>query len=72
MLNEENTSAEDGIQVQVFSDIISEGFFEATSITAFYLGTTLAVGAILRTIMLYKTDRINTLCLCSNDILLDI
>lgn len=57
-LNDFNKTEEDGVEVQVFSDVISEGFFEAASITAFYLGTTLAMGTMLRVILVYKADRI--------------
>lgn len=57
-LNEFNKTEEDSVEVQVFSDVISEGFFGEGSIMAFYLGTTFAVGTMLRVILVYKADRI--------------
>ena len=48
----------EGITVEVFSDVISTGFFSSTSIMGFYLGVCLTVGTIWRTFVLYKTDRI--------------
>lgn len=44
--------------MQLFSDLISTGFFSEASIFAFYLGTAMTVGALFRTIIMYKSDRI--------------
>jgi hypothetical protein len=44
--------------LQIFSDLISTGFFSEASILAFYLGTAMTIGALFRTIVLYKADRI--------------
>ena len=49
-----------GLQIEVFSDEIpNEDFsFSETSILGFYLTITFAIGAVFRTIVMYKTDRI--------------
>lgn len=48
----------EGIQVEVFSDVISTGFFSSTSIMGFYLGVCLTIGTLFRTFVMYKADRI--------------
>ncbi len=44
--------------LQIFSDLISTGFWSEASIFAFYLGTVVTIGALFRTIVMYKVDRI--------------
>jgi hypothetical protein len=44
--------------LQIFSDLISTGFWSEASIFAFYVGTVMTIGALFRTIVLYKADRI--------------
>ena len=58
MLNKWNATEEQGIDLQVFSDIISEGFFASSSILGFYLGAAFTIGTLFRTIVMYKSDRI--------------
>lgn len=47
-----------GITFTVFSDLISSGFLSATSIMGFYLGTAYIVGTMLRSMCIYKGDRV--------------
>ena len=56
ILNEEGT--QDGLNVEVFSDVISTGFFSESSLLGFYLGVAFGVGTLLRTLVMYKSDRI--------------
>lgn len=44
--------------LQIFSDLISTGFWSEASILGFYLGTAMTIGALFRTIVMYKADRI--------------
>ena len=47
-----------GLSLQIFSDLISTGFFSESSILAFYLGTAFTIGTLFRTIVMYKADRV--------------
>lgn len=47
-----------GMTLQIFSDLISTGFWSEASILAFYVGTVMTIGALFRTIVMYKADRI--------------
>lgn len=59
MMTEKGEQGNDkGLSVEVFNDIISTGFLSSSSIMGFYLGVAFTVGTLLRTLVLYKTDRI--------------
>lgn len=47
-----------GLLFITFSDLISDNFFNATSIMGFYLGVAIIVGQTLRKIVVYNADRI--------------
>lgn len=49
---------EKGIVFITLSDLISAGFFSATSIMGFYLGVALVVGQSFRSMFIYKGDRV--------------
>ena len=44
--------------LEIFSDLVSTGFFSEASILAFYLGTAMTVGTLFRVMVMYKSDRI--------------
>jgi hypothetical protein len=48
----------DGLSIELFSDLVSGGFLGATSIMGFYAAVAYLVGSTLRSIVVYKSDRI--------------